>query len=148
MLRRSMMRLCASATDAGAAAAAAGAAAAGAAAAGAAAPLVSFTVARGRQKWGVVAPVGERLHEAMKEQGVDIACTCEGFMSCSTCHVYLPQDVFEKVPPVEDFEEDMLEIALERQDNSRLSCCLRVSPVLEGQTLELPKDVFDYYDGW
>ena len=36
---------------------------------------------------------------------------CGGEMACSTCHVVLPQKIFEKLPPKTMEEDDMLDLA-------------------------------------
>jgi ferredoxin len=36
---------------------------------------------------------------------------CGGDLACSTCHVVLPQDYYDKLPPKAEEEEDMLDLA-------------------------------------
>lgn len=64
-----------------------------------------------------------------------IECACSGVMACSTCHVYLDQSSFELAGKAEEAEEDMIELAFEPSDTSRLGCQLRLSPKLEGMTV-------------
>ena len=54
--------------------------------------------------------------------GID--ADCGGGMACATCHVYVKEDWFNKLPKKEDGEEDMLDMAFEPKQNSRLSCQL------------------------
>ena len=42
--------------------------------------------------------------------GID--ADCGGGMSCATCHVYVKEDWFNKLPKKEDGEEDMLDLSL------------------------------------
>ena len=69
--------------------------------------------------------------------GID--ADCGGSMACATCHVYVKEEWFNKLPKKEDGEEDMLDMAFEPKKNSRLSCQLMVSDQLEGLVVNLPE---------
>ena len=69
--------------------------------------------------------------------GID--ADCGGSMACATCHVYVKEEWFDKLPKKEDGEEDMLDMAYEPKKNSRLSCQLTVSEELEGFVVQLPE---------
>ena len=69
--------------------------------------------------------------------GID--ADCGGSMACATCHVYVKEDWFDKLPKKEDGEEDMLDMAFEPNKNSRLSCQLMVSDQLDGLIVNLPE---------
>ena len=68
--------------------------------------------------------------------GID--ADCGGGMACATCHVYVKEDWFNKLPKKEDGEEDMLDMAFEPKSNSRLSCQLVVSDALDGLIVNIP----------
>jgi len=68
--------------------------------------------------------------------GID--ADCGGSMACATCHVYVKEEWFNKLPKKEDGEEDMLDMAYEPRKFSRLSCQLIVSDELEGLVINLP----------
>ena len=68
--------------------------------------------------------------------GID--ADCGGGMACATCHVYVKEDWLDKLPKKEDGEEDMLDMAFEPKQNSRLSCQLTVSDDLEGLVVNIP----------
>ena len=68
--------------------------------------------------------------------GID--ADCGGGMACATCHVYVNEEWLDKLPSKEDGEEDMLDMAFEPKQNSRLSCQLIVSDELEGLTVNIP----------
>ena len=70
--------------------------------------------------------------------GID--AECGGSMACATCHVYVKEEWFDKLPKKEDGEEDMIDMAYEPNKYSRLSCQLTVSDELEGLTVKLPKE--------
>ena len=69
--------------------------------------------------------------------GID--ADCGGSMACATCHVYVKEEWFNKLPKKEDGEEDMLDMAYEPNKFSRLSCQLTVSDELEGIIVNLPE---------
>ena len=69
--------------------------------------------------------------------GID--ADCGGSMACATCHVYVKEDWFNKLPKKEDGEEDMLDMAFEPKKNSRLSCQIMVSDELDGLEVNLPE---------
>ena len=69
--------------------------------------------------------------------GID--ADCGGSMACATCHVYVKEEWFNKLPKKEDREEDMLDMAFEPKKNSRLSCQLMVSDQLDGLVVNLPE---------
>ena len=69
--------------------------------------------------------------------GID--ADCGGSMACATCHVYVKEEWFNKLPKKEDGEEDMLDMAFEPKTNSRLSCQLMVSEQIDGLVVNLPE---------
>ena len=68
--------------------------------------------------------------------GID--ADCGGGMACATCHVYVKDDWFNKIPKKEDGEDDMLDMAFEPKTNSRLSCQIIVSDDLDGLEVNIP----------
>ena len=68
--------------------------------------------------------------------GID--ADCGGGMACATCHVYVNEEWFDKIPAKEDGEEDMLDMAFEPNKNSRLSCQIIVSDELDGLEINIP----------
>ena len=68
-----------------------------------------------------------------------ITADCGGAMACATCHVYVQEDWFNKLPKVDDGERDMLDMAFEPKKNSRLSCQITVSDEINGLVVTTPK---------
>ena len=68
--------------------------------------------------------------------GID--ADCGGGMACATCHVYVNEEWFDKIPVKEDGEEDMLDMAYEPNKFSRLSCQIIVSEELDGLVVNIP----------
>ena len=68
--------------------------------------------------------------------GID--ADCGGGMACATCHVYVNDEWFDKLPAKEEGEEDMLDMAFEPKKNSRLSCQIIITDELDGLTVNIP----------
>ena len=82
---------------------------------------------------------GLTVMEAAVQNNISgIDADCGGSMACATCHVYVKEEWFNKLPKKEDGEEDMLDMAYEPRKFSRLSCQLTVSDELEGLVVNLP----------
>ena len=69
--------------------------------------------------------------------GID--ADCGGGMACATCHVYVKDDWFNKLPKKAMGEDDMLDQAYEPSPSSRLSCQITVSDELNGLVVHLPE---------
>ena len=83
---------------------------------------------------------GLTVMEAAVQNNISgIDADCGGSMACATCHVYVKEEWFNKLPKKEDGEEDMLDMAYEPSKFSRLSCQLTVSDELEGLVVKLPE---------
>jgi 2Fe-2S ferredoxin len=69
-----------------------------------------------------------------------IVAECGGNAMCATCHVYVEPDHLERLPAMEEDEDEMLDsTASPRQSNSRLSCQLEVTEELAGLVVRLPE---------
>jgi ferredoxin, 2Fe-2S len=86
-------------------------------------------------------PAGMTVMAAALKNGIDgILAECGGVCMCSTCHVFVDEKFFDKLPPAQDTEEAVLEIAaIERRPNSRLSCQIKVTDDLDGLIVRLPE---------
>lgn len=90
---------------------------------------------------------GTRLLEAGQGAGMPLEGTCEGQMACSTCHVVVRPDWFEKLAPASPDEEDMLDLAAGVTRTSRLSCQIELSGELDGLTVHIPSIARDMQFG-
>lgn len=86
---------------------------------------------------------GWRVMEIIREHGLPIKAECGGACACATCHVYVDEDWLERLPEKRDEEEDMLDEAMDVQDNSRLSCQIIMSEELNGLKVTLANDPDD-----
>ena len=69
--------------------------------------------------------------------GID--ADCGGGMSCATCHVYVNEKWYSKLPKKHIGEDDMLDQAFEPKSNSRLSCQILITDELDGLVVNLPE---------
>ena len=77
------------------------------------------------------------LHIAHRHD-VDIEGACEGSLACSTCHVIVDASWFGKLATPTEDEEDMLDLAFDLQETSRLGCQLIMTEKLDGLVVKLP----------
>ena len=68
--------------------------------------------------------------------GID--ADCGGSCACATCHVYVDEKWFNKLPKKESAEEDMLDMAYEPSKFSRLTCQITVTDELDGMVVKMP----------
>lgn len=100
-------------------------------------------IAAGGSTTRINGKIGKSLMEAAVSAGIDgIAADCGGLLTCATCHVYV-QEPFASdaasLPPPDGEELGMIEFtAAPRKPSSRLSCQIRLTPALDGLTVELP----------
>lgn len=86
----------------------------------------------------VDAPLGMTLLEIAQQNNLDLEGTCEGSLSCSTCHVIVSEEDFDRLPDPTDDEEDMLDLAYELKPTSRLGCQIVMSEELDGMVVSIP----------
>ena len=67
---------------------------------------VAFITSEGTRVEAAAEP-GASLLEVGQAAGMPLEGTCEAQMACSTCHVILPPEWFDKLPPAVEDEEDM-----------------------------------------
>ena len=76
---------------------------------------------------------GDSVMETAVRNGVPgIVGECGGSLSCATCHVFVAPETQELVGTPGDLEDEMLDgTAVEREENSRLSCQIKLQPGCE-----------------
>jgi len=69
---------------------------------------------------------------------------CEGTLTCSTCHLIFSKEDYDRLPNKPGEEEmDMLDLAYELTDTSRLGCQIILSEELNGLEVRLPSTIYD-----
>ena len=86
---------------------------------------------------------GWRVMEIIRDYGLPIKAECGGACACATCHVYVDESWFDKLPSKRDEEEDMLDEAMDVREYSRLSCQIIMSEELDGLKVTLANDPED-----
>lgn len=76
---------------------------------------------------------GLTVMEAIRDNGFDeLLALCGGCCSCATCHVHVDPAFADKLPPMSEDEDDLLESSDHRNDTSRLSCQIPFGSELDG----------------
>ena len=101
-------------------------------------PKITYIESSGNSKTIEVQKGLSVMEGAIQNNIPGIDADCGGGMACATCHVYVKDDWFNKIPKKEDGEDDMLDMAFEPKTNSRLSCQIIVSDELDGLEVNIP----------
>ena len=86
----------------------------------------------------VDAPPGSVLLDIAQAAGQPLEGACEGQMACSTCHVIVDPQDFERLPPAGEEEDDLLDLAWGVMRTSRLACQIRLGEELDSLTVRMP----------
>jgi len=100
-------------------------------------PKMTFILNDGTRK-EVDAPVGLSVLEIAHRNDVPLEGACEGSLACSTCHIVVDKDDYERLPEASEDEEDMLDLAFGLTHTSRLGCQITMTEELDGLTVALP----------
>ena len=87
--------------------------------------------------------VGDTMLRAAQAAGLPLEGTCEGQMACSTCHVVIDPEWFDRLEAASEEEEDMLDLAAGVRRTSRLSCQIVLDSAMEGLTASIPEESHD-----
>ena len=79
------------------------------------------------------------MEGAIQNEIPGIDADCGGSMACATCHVYVDDKWFDKIPKAEDAEVDMIDMSFKPSRFSRLSCQIIVSDELDGLEITTPE---------
>ena len=102
-------------------------------------PKMVFIERDGNRK-EVEAPLGLSVLEIAHRNDIDIEGACEGSMACSTCHVVVEPEWYDKLSEATEDEEDMLDLAFGLTATSRLGCQIIITEDLDGLTVKLPDE--------
>ena len=80
------------------------------------------------------------MEGAIRNNVPGIDADCGGACACATCHVYVDEAWRAATGSSSAMEESMLDFAEGVQDNSRLSCQIRVTDALDGLVVRLPEN--------
>lgn len=92
--------------------------------------------------------LSETLLVNAHKNGIDLEGACDGSAACSTCHVILQDELYDKQPQASPDEEDMLDLAFGLTPTSRLGCQLKLTEDFSDTKIKLPSaSVNLYVDG-
>jgi 2Fe-2S ferredoxin len=101
-------------------------------------PKMTFISPDGEERKEVDAPLGLSVLEIAHLHDIDVEGACEGSLACSTCHVIVDPEWYDKLEEPSEEEEDMLDLAFGLTHTSRLGCQIRMTEELDGLTVVLP----------
>lgn len=98
-------------------------------------------------------PINNNILEVCHNYNIPLEGACEGSLACSTCHVVLEKELFDKLPEMSIEEEDLLDLAPGVKDTSRLGCqCILNETWYEYYVraknpirIQIPKDSANFY---
>jgi ferredoxin len=103
---------------------------------------ITFLDPRGKDIAAAAEP-GDNLLRVGQAAGLPLEGTCEGQMACSTCHVIVAAEWFDRLPPAAEEEEDMLDFAAGARRTSRLSCQIELTAEMDCLTVSIPAESSD-----
>ena len=103
---------------------------------------IRFTTARGDEVEAEAA-AGDNLLRLAQAAGIPLEGTCEGQMACSTCHVLVAAEWFDRLPQASEEEEDMLDLAAGARRTSRLACQIVLGEEMDGLAVTIPAEAHD-----
>ncbi|XP_035453717.1 adrenodoxin [Spodoptera frugiperda] len=106
---------------------------------------VTFVLYDGK-KLETEAKVGDTLLDVVVNNDLNIEGygACEGTLTCSTCHVVLKKQDYDRLPEEAcDEERDMLDLAYGLTDTSRLGCQITLTKDMDGLEVKVPETIND-----
>ena len=100
--------------------------------------LVRFFRADGTLDKEVEAAAGQRLLDVAWAAREPLEGVCEGVMACSTCHVIVDSEDFNRLPPASEEEEDLLDLAAHATRTSRLACQIILTDDMASLSVRIP----------
>ena len=86
----------------------------------------------------IAAEAGLSVMEVIRDAGIDeILALCGGCCSCATCHVHVDADFLDRMPPMSEDENDLLDSSDDRNETSRLSCQVPFDDSLDGMRVTI-----------
>jgi 2Fe-2S ferredoxin len=100
-----------------------------------------IVVTREGEEREVEGTAGLSVMELIRDAGFDeLLALCGGCCSCATCHVHVDPAFADRLPPLSDDENDLLDSSSHRDARSRLACQLRFGPALDGLKVQIAEE--------
>ena len=105
-------------------------------------PKIIFVTSQGEKV--IKAQEGLSLLEVAHQNNIDIEGACGGCLACSTCHIIIDKEWYDKLEEPEETEKDMLDLAFGLTETSRLACQIIITKELDGLKAYLPTCYYQY----
>ncbi|MEM8694834.1 MAG: 2Fe-2S iron-sulfur cluster-binding protein [Pseudomonadota bacterium] len=100
-----------------------------------------IVVNRAGEETTVDADNGLTVMEVIRDNGFDeLLALCGGCCSCATCHVHVDPDFADKLPEMDEDENDLLDSSDHRNAHSRLSCQIPFEDELDGLKVTIAQE--------
>ncbi|CAI2382859.1 unnamed protein product [Moneuplotes crassus] len=106
---------------------------------------ITFLNLRDNSEKVVDAKIGEHLLEIAHSNEIDLEGACEASLACSTCHIILPDEIYDDLEYPCDEEDDLLDLAYGLTLTSRLGCQVFVTKDMDGMTVKIPEASRNFY---
>jgi len=105
-------------------------------------PKITYIDFEGTER-SVDGKVGDSVMETATSNDLPgIDADCGGACACATCHVYVSEDWTDVVGKPEELEAEMLDVAEDVKDNSRLACQIKITEEMDGLVVTTPESQF------
>ena len=102
-------------------------------------PTIHYRLHDGTEH-AIDAPLGDSVMiVAMRNNFEGILAECGGACSCATCHVHVDPAWVDRLPPMDELEQEMLDFAEDVDETSRMSCQLKITQELDGLIVNVPE---------
>jgi len=100
-----------------------------------------FVTKRDGSEMTIEAQSGLSVMEIIRDGGGDeLLALCGGCCSCATCHVHVDPAFVDKMAPMGEDENDLLESSDHRNERSRLSCQIQFDNALDGLRVSIAQE--------
>ena len=105
-------------------------------------PKITYIDFEGTER-SVDGNVGDSVMETATSNDLPgIDADCGGACACATCHVYVDDAWTDIVGKPEELEAEMLDVAEEVRETSRLSCQIKITEEMDGLVVLTPESQF------
>lgn len=96
---------------------------------------------RSGKERAVDAEPGLSVMKVIRNAGFDeLLALCGGNCACGTCHVYVDPAFADRLDPMDEDEDDLLDESSHRSERSRLSCQIRFDEGLAGLRVTIAEE--------
>ncbi|QNE31010.1 2Fe-2S iron-sulfur cluster binding domain-containing protein [Sphingomonas sp. NBWT7] len=103
-------------------------------------PKLIVTLRDGEER-EITGEAGLSVMEVIRDAGIDeILALCGGCCSCATCHIHVDPAFADKLSPISEDENDLLDSSSSRDEYSRLSCQVPFDASLDGLRVRIAEE--------